>query len=62
MQTCLMGFSGRQVGLHAVAHRRGHDLRRQIVDDVSRVSIAVTKEVEHKLLAFGLVPAPQLFS
>ncbi|MFN9904932.1 MAG: hypothetical protein ACK56F_02250 [bacterium] len=36
-----------QVGLHAVAHRRGHNLGRQVADHVGPVGVAVSAGVGH---------------
>ena len=51
---------GRQVGLNAVPHCRGHDLGRQVADHVGPVGVAVPTGVGNEFLALGLVVLPDL--
>lgn len=49
---------GRQVGLNAMPHRRGHDLGGQVADHVGAVGVAMAAGVGHELFALGLVLTP----
>ena len=51
---------GRQVGLDAVAHRRGHHLGRQVADHMGPVGIGVAAGIKDQSFALGLVVTPEL--